>query len=226
MMRATSPWASRNDASSSPRISPKSLSRRSWSRASFVRNSSRACSLSARRVAAAACSLSTRGELREHPIQSPVFPIEQGGGAVEDALGHAHPCGDRRRGRGARRADTHPIRRGQCLGVELDARVLEAIVDLGHLLQQVIVGRRDDAGTVVGEGFERGLGDRGALGGVGADADLVEAHERVGAGRPEDVRQVGHRGGERREALADVLVVADVGDNALYARDERVAQAG
>jgi hypothetical protein len=62
----------------------------------------------------------------------------------------------------------------QRLRIELDAGVGEALVDVGHLLEQVVVGRDDDARARVGEGLEDRLGQGGALAGIRSHPDLVQ----------------------------------------------------
>ena len=80
---------------------------------------------------------------------------------------------------------------------------------------------RDHARAAIGERLEAGLRDGGALARVGARADLVEQHQRARAGFVDDAREVGHVRGERREALADVLLVADVGEHRVEPIDPR-----
>ena len=78
---------------------------------------------------------------------------------------------------------------------------------------QPLVVRGDDAGDAArGERLEHRLRERGALIGIGADGDLVDEHERARRRGREQLAQVHHVAGERREILLEVLRVADVGD--------------
>ena len=103
------------------------------------------------------------------------------------------------------------IGRLQGLGIELHAGVGEALIHGRHLLQQVVVGRRDHTGTRVRQGFKHRLGQSRALARIGTHSDLVEGDECMPVGVAHDLGQVRHVRRERGQALADVLIVADVG---------------
>jgi hypothetical protein len=88
------------------------------------------------------------------------------------------------------------------------------------------VGRRDHPRAGVGELFEHRLGERRALARVGADADLVEGDEGAGAGAPHDLREVRDVGREGRQVLAQVLLVADVGEHRVEGVEARTGRGG
>jgi hypothetical protein len=70
----------------------------------------------------------------------------------------------------------------------------------------------DDAGDAAHrEGLEHRLGERGALLGIGADGDLVDQDQRAVARGREQLAQVDHVAGERRQVVLQALRVADVG---------------
>ena len=148
-----------------------------------------------------------------------VLPVEQGVGALDHGGGHAHARGHGRRRRRPGRAELEAVGGRERLRVELDARVAEALVDLGHLLQQVVVGRDDHPGSAVGELLQYGLCDRGALSRVRSDPDLVEHHQRAPRRFAYHGGEVGHVRREGRQVLADVLFVADVGQQRVDERD-------
>jgi len=110
------------------------------------------------------------------------------------------------------------------LGIEVEAGVLEARVDLRHLLQQPVVGRCDHARAGARERLEDGLRQRRAFARIGAVADFVEHHERAGIRRVDDPGQVGQMRGERREVLAQALGVADVGEQPVGPIDARTGR--
>ena len=81
-------------------------------------------------------------------------------------------------------------------------------------------GRRDPAAALA-EFFEDGNGQRRALDGVGAGAQLVDQDEGAVIRLLEDGDELGHVGGEGREGLLDALFVADVDEDILKGRDGR-----
>ena len=107
------------------------------------------------------------------------------------------------------------VGRRQGLRIELHAGVGEARVHRCHLLEQVVVGGRDDPRPRVGQCLQHRLGQGGALGGIGSHAHLVECDQAPLAGRLDDAGEVRHVGGEGRETLPDVLLVPDVGEDRL-----------
>ena len=93
--------------------------------------------------------------------------------------------------------------------------------DLGHFLEQVVVRGGDDAGAGIGQGFEGRLGEGRALAGIRAHAHLVEHHQGPPIGALDDACQVRHVRREGGEVLADVLLVADVGEHGVEEVDAR-----
>ena len=78
-----------------------------------------------------------------------------------------------------------------------------------------------DARARVAEHLEHRLRERRALARIGADADLVERDERARVGRAHDPREVRDVRGEGREVLAEILRVADVGEQRREGVDAR-----
>ena len=66
------------------------------------------------------------------------------------------------------------------------------------------------------EPVEAGL----ALARIGPARELVEEHERAGLRVVEDAREVPHVSTERRQALREALIVADVGEDDLEDADD------
>ena len=167
-----------------------------------------------------------RIQLGEGALEAPVRAVQQLARSLEHVVTEPHA---RRHGGGGRHAghsDPQPIRRRQRFGIEVEAGVLEARVDLRHLLQEPVVRRHDHARAGAGERLEDRLRQRRAFAGVGAVADLVEHHERVGIRRVDDPRQVGQVRGERGEILAQALGVADVGEQAFGPVDAGAGRRG
>jgi hypothetical protein len=131
------------------------------------------------------------GELVEHVIELAVLALEELVGALDHVAAQPHPRGDRRGRRAARQADAQAIGRLERVRVELDARVGEARIDVGHLLEQAVVRGRDHARARVGERLEDRLRERGALARIGADADLVE-HDQRARRRPSRSGEIRH----------------------------------
>ncbi|HEY8492434.1 MAG TPA: hypothetical protein VIN04_01000 [Myxococcota bacterium] len=162
-----------------------------------------------------------RVELRQRALEPAVRAREQLVGALQHVASQAHACGHRGGRRGARHAGAQPVGGRQRRRIELEARVLEARVDLRHLLEQAVVGGGDHARVGVGERLEHGLGQRGALAGIGAVADLVQHDEVVRARVVHDVSQVREVRREGGQALAQALGVADVGEQPFAPVDAR-----
>jgi hypothetical protein len=82
------------------------------------------------------------------------------------------------------------------------------------------MGRGDDVGAALAQVVEQRAGDRGALLGVGAGAQLVEQDQRAAVGiaqHAHDAQDVRREGGQ---ALLQALLVADVGLHALEDGDQ------
>ena len=125
----------------------------------------------------------------------------------------AEPLGDRERLAAARQPDRQAVRRRERLEVELDRGVPRAAGRVGVGLQLGVVGRRGDERAGPDEVVEERLGERRALGRVGAGAELVEQDERARPRRLDDPDDRAQMARERREALGDRLLVADVGED-------------
>jgi hypothetical protein len=142
-------------------------------------------------------------------------------GARDHALGDPEAPRDREGARLARHPDQDPVAGRERPGVELDARVLGARVAEGELLELADVRRGERRRAALEEELEHGLRERRAFVGIRPRAELVEQDERP-SGRAldpgPDARQVR---GERRQARADLLLVADVGHDPVEERDRR-----
>ena len=93
------------------------------------------------------------------------------------------------------------------------------------------MGCGDRASARIGERFEGRLCDGRALRRIGSDAYFVETDQRVCFRVPQDLGQVRHRRRKGRKAFLDVLMVADIGLDAVdevypCARVGRDVQAG
>ena len=129
----------------------------------------------------------------------------------QDRLRKAEPIGDREGLALAGEADRQPIGRPQGADVELDGGIRHAGVLGGEGLQLGVVRRRRDHRAGVEQPADDRHGQGGALGRIGAGADLVEQDERGRTGIGHEAHDVAQVARERRERLGDALLVADVG---------------
>ena len=134
-------------------------------------------------------------------------------GAVEDAFGHAESLGDGEGIGASGGAHEESVGGLEGDGVELGGGVDDAVGGVGEDLELAVVGGGDDHAVEVEQFLEQGAGEGGALGGVGAGAELVEQDEGARSGGLDDADDVGHVGGEGGEGLFDRLFVADVGED-------------
>ena len=134
-------------------------------------------------------------------------------GALDQLRRQAEPRAD-----GERVALPGPIvdeaeRRREPLAVELDRGVARARVGGGEALERLEVRRGDAERAALGQLLEHRLGERRAVVGIGAGAELVEEHERALVHLLEHLAELLDEGGERREVLGHALVVADDGED-------------
>ena len=149
------------------------------------------------------------------------FSRQARAGVGDDAGVEAEPLGDRERLAAARQPDREPVRRRERLEVELDRRVAGPVGRVGVRLELGVVGRRGDERAGPDEVVEQRLGQRRALGRVGAGAELVEQDQRARPGRLDDPGDRPEVARERREGLGDRLLVADVGEDVAQDRQPR-----
>ena len=143
---------------------------------------SRAASAARARSTASAISLLlASGSTRASPRTPRWFSVQPAAGVGDDRVGQPEPLGDRERLRAARQADREPVRGRQRLEVELHRCVARRRRLVGVDLDLGVVGRRGDQRARADEVVEQRLGQRRALGGVGAGAQLVEQDERARA---------------------------------------------
>ena len=105
-------------------------------------------------------------------------------GVGDDPGVEPEPLGDRERLAAAGQPDRQLVGRRERLEVELDRGVPGAAGRVGVGLELGVVGRRRDERAGLDEVVEEGLGERRALGRVGAGAELVEEDERARARPP------------------------------------------
>ncbi len=87
---------------------------------------------------------------------------------------------------------------------------------LGQLVQFVVVGGEDAAGApLLGQVFGHRPGDREAIEGGGAAADLIEQHQGALAGVVKDVGGFGHFHHEGGLARREVIAGPDAGEQAI-----------
>ena len=114
----------------------------------------------------------------------------------------------------------------ELLGVEGHRRVLESRLHLGEHLERLEVGRDHDARPAVEEDLEERGPQRGALGGVGSGAQLVEEDERSRPGHREDLPHLADERGEGREVLGEALLVPDHRQHPIRKRDPAAGRCG
>ena len=102
------------------------------------------------------------------------------------------------------------IRRTERLDVELARGVHDAGLRGGIDLQFCVVRGRGDGRSELPRALDDGNGKRRALGGIRTGAELIEQDERAVAAGVQNSDDVGHMRRERRQALLDALLVADV----------------
>ena len=117
-------------------------------------------------------------------LERPFVLREARTGVGDDAGIQPESLRDRERLAAARQADREPVGRGQRFEVELDRGVAGAVGRMGVGLELRVVGRRRDQGSGPDEVVEQRLGERRALGRVGARAELVEQDQRPRARPP------------------------------------------
>src|SRR5437773_11796488 len=93
-------------------------------------------------------------------------------------------------------------------------------------LERFEMRRGDDERAARIQLLENRLRERGAFIGIGARAELVQEDERAIIDLGEDRAHLFHERGERREILADALVVADDREEPRQARDLRALRGG
>ena len=121
---------------------------------------------------------------RERLLERPLVLGQPRPGVGDDRRVEPEPLGDRERLAAAGQPDREPVRRRERLQVELDRRVPGAVGRVGVGLELGVVGRGRDERAGPDEVVEERLGQRRALGRVGAGAQLVEQDERARARRP------------------------------------------
>ena len=154
-----------------------------------------------------------RADRRERLLEGDLALGQPAAGIRDDRRRQAEPLGNRERLAPAGQPDPEAIRGAERLQVELDGGIADAGRRVGVHLELRVVGRRRDEGARAQEVVEERLGQRGALGGVGAGAQLVEQDERVRTGGLRDPDDRAEVPGERRERLRHGLLVADVGED-------------
>ena len=109
-----------------------------------------------------------RLERRERRLERLLRLGQAGAGVVDDVLGQPEPLGDRERLAAAGQADRQAVGRRQRLEVEFDRGVARLRRRVGVGLELGVVRRRGDERAGPDEVVEQRLGQRGALGRVGA----------------------------------------------------------
>ena len=132
-------------------------------------------------------SAELRAQIAEHRLEVALAvrkPLARG---LDDRAGHPQPLGDRERVGLARHADAQPVGRRQRLHVELHGGVEDARLAVREQFQLAVVRGRDQGRARLDEPPDDRDRQRGALGRVGAGAQLVEQHERARPGAFENV---------------------------------------
>ncbi len=162
------------------------------------------------RLAGSALCRADRGEGR---LERPLRFGQPRAGVVDDDIRQAEALSDGERLAATRQADRQPVGRAERVEVELDRCVAGSGRGMRIRLELRVVGRRRDQGAGPDEMVEQGLRERRALGRVRPGTELVEQHERAGAGLGDDPDDRAEMAGEGRQGLRDRLLVADVGEH-------------
>ena len=134
-----------------------------------------------------------------------VRPLDQRGGQAQAGA-------DGERVALARAIVDEPEGGGEPLRIELHRRVAGPGMRGGEALERLEMGGGHDHRAALGQGLQHRLGQRGAVVGIGARAQLVEQHERAGVHALENLAELLDEGGERREVLRHALLVTDDGE--------------
>ena len=165
-------------------------------------------------------------EALDHLVERDRLAREEPLGALEHGPGHAEAA---RHGEGARRArdaDGELERRAHRGEIEADRRVLEPGIAEGERLEAVVVRGAGDGAAARAERVEHGDGEGLSLARIRSAGELVEEDEDAGVRGVEDRREVLDMSAEGGEVLAEVLVVADVGEHEIDGRHPRAVGGG